>query len=228
MKAGTDIEKRNRALVAFTFLTGVRDDALASLSLKHVDLENRKIFQDARDVRTKNRKTVTTWFFPVGEIVEQIVCDWIGFLTSDGLYGLDDPLFPSTRVGVSVTGDFAAVGLTRDHWSNAGAIRKVFKQAFEDAGLPYFNPHSFRKTLAQIGERTCRAPEEFKAWSQTLGHENVLTTFTSYGEVSGHRQVEISMSLKSSPDEPSAPGCEVPGTSTIDKVLRHLSVRNSN
>ena len=63
MKAETDIEKRNRALIAFTFLTGVRDDALASLKLKHVNLQSRTVFQDAREVRTKNRKTITTWFF---------------------------------------------------------------------------------------------------------------------------------------------------------------------
>ena len=42
---------------------------------------------------------------------------------------------------------FGAVGLERKHWSNAGPIRTIFKQAFTVAGLPYFNPHSFRKTL---------------------------------------------------------------------------------
>ena len=30
-----------------------------------------------------------------------------------------------------------------------------------------------------------------KAWSQNLGHENVLTTFSSYGDVARHRQAEI-------------------------------------
>ena len=27
------------------------------------------------------------------------------------------------------------------------------------------------------------SPEEFKAWSQNVGHRQVLTTFTSYGAV---------------------------------------------
>ncbi|MBN8179978.1 tyrosine-type recombinase/integrase [Roseibium aggregatum] len=196
MRAGTDIKKRNRALIAFTFLTGLRDDAMASLKLKHVNPQSQAVFQDAREVRTKNRKTVTTWFFPVGEDVEQIVGEWIDFLVSERVYGPDDPLFPSTRVGTSEKGGFAALGLTREHWSNAGAIRKIFKQAFETNGLPYFNPHSFRKTLAQIGERTCRTPEDFKAWSQNLGHEQVLTTFTNYGAVSSHRQAEIMNNMR--------------------------------
>jgi hypothetical protein len=49
----------------------------------------------------------------------------------------------------------------------------------------------FVKTLAQLGERLCRTPEEFKAWSQNLGHEQVLTTFSSYGEVAADRQAEL-------------------------------------
>ena len=40
-------------------------------------------------------------------------------------------------------------------------------------------------------ERICQSPEEWKAWSQNLGHEKVLTTFTSYGEVQPQKQSEI-------------------------------------
>ena len=70
-------------------------------------------------------------------------------------------------------------------------IRKVFCEAFERAGLPYFHPHSIRKTLARLGEEVCNSPEEFKAWSQNLGHEQVLTTFLSYGSVATDRQGAI-------------------------------------
>jgi hypothetical protein len=82
-------------------------------------------------------------------------------------------------------------GLDRKHWSSAGPIRKIFKDAFAGASLPYFNPHSFRKTLAQLGETVCRTPEQFKAWSQNIGHEKVLMTFSSYGEVAAQRQRDI-------------------------------------
>jgi integrase/recombinase XerD len=46
-----------------------------------------------------------------------------------------------------------------------------------------------------LGERICKTPEEFKAWSQNLGHEQVLTTFFSYGEVAEQRQSEIIQNL---------------------------------
>lgn len=58
------------------------------------------------------------------------------------------------------------------------------------AGLPYFNPHGFSSPRAYLG-KTSRSIEEFKAWSQNLGHENGLITFTSYGIVSPQRQGEI-------------------------------------
>ncbi|GJL60803.1 MAG: hypothetical protein NPIRA03_36600 [Nitrospirales bacterium] len=70
-------------------------------------------------------------------------------------------------------------------------------EAFTNAGLPYFNPHSLRNTLVRLGETVCQTPEAFKAWSQNLGHEKVLTTFCSYGEVSTRRQQEIIECLRS-------------------------------
>jgi integrase len=129
------------------------------------------------------------------DAAQQIVAEWIEFLTNDQLWGLDDPLFPATLIEHGPERQFKAVGLARKHWSSAGAIRTIFKEAFKAAGLPGFNPHSFRHALAMLGERTCKTPEEFKAWSQNLGHEQVLTTFASYGEVSPHRQAEIIKAL---------------------------------
>lgn len=191
MPTGTDMERRNRALVALTALTGARDSAIASMKCKHLDLIACSVFQDAREVKTKFSKTFTTYFFPVGDDVHQIVVDWFEYLRDELLFGNDDPLFPATKVGLGSTHQFEPVGLDRKHWSNAGPIRSIFKAAFAAADLPYFNPHSFRNTLVGLGEKLCRNAEEFKAWSQNMGHEGVLTTFTSYGEVSPLRQGEI-------------------------------------
>ncbi len=207
MPNGTAIERRNRALVAFTLLTGARDRATASLKLKHVDLESRSVFQDARDVNTKASKTFTTYYFPIDDEIKKIVREWVTYLKEELFFGPDDPLFPKTEVKQGAARVFEPVGVKPEHWSNATPIRKVFKDAFEQAELPYFNPHSFRKTLVQLGETVCQSPEEFKAWSQNLGHEGVLTTFLSYGEVQESRQAEIFRSLQDSrlsPDSQSA------------------------
>lgn len=191
MPKGSEIERRNQALVAFALLTGARDAAIASMKLKHVDLKEGCVYQDAREVKTKFSKTFRTYFFPVGDGIQGIVAEWVRFLREDKLWGNDDPLFPATRIVVGETHQFEAAGLEREHWSTASPIRTIFRQAFEQAGLPYFHPHSLRKTLVKMGQEVCASPEEYKAWSQNLGHEQVLTTFLSYGSVATDRQGEI-------------------------------------
>jgi integrase len=191
MPAETDLEMRDRALLALALLTGARDGALASLQLRHADIPERALHQDARDVKTKFSKTFTTWFFPVGGQAEQIVIDWVQHLRVNLLWGEGDPLFPSTRMEIGPEGGYFAAGLERKAWTTAAPIRRIFRQAFEAAGLPYFKPHSIRDTLAQLGERLCRSAEHFKAWSQNLGHEKVLTTFINYGAVAPHRQADL-------------------------------------
>src|SRR5690606_26554155 len=99
--------------------------------------------------------------------------------------------FPKTLVGLGDTGGFQSIGLSRDHWSGTGPIRKIYREAFAAAGLPYFNPHCFRDALVQLGERICTTPEQFKAWSQNIGHESVLTTLPSYWKVSAARQAQL-------------------------------------
>jgi integrase len=167
------------------------------MKVKHVDFIEGRVEQDAREVKTKFSKTFYTYFFQIGDGVLQIFRDWVTFLKTEKLWGNDDPLFPATKVAPGADRQFAAVGLERAHWSRASPIRGVFKKAFQEAGLPYFHPHSFRRTLGDIGLKRCKSAEEFKAWSQNLGHDNVLTTLQNYGSVSCNRQAEIMRSLTS-------------------------------
>ena len=213
MPSRTEIDLRNRALVAFALLTGARDSALASMKLKHIDLVAGSVYQDAREVKTKFSKSFTTFFFPVSAEVRKIFNDWVTYLRQERLWGNDDPLFPATLMGLGASRQFEVVGLAREHWSTASPIRAIFRQAFEGAGLPYFNPHSFRTTLAQLGETRCQTPEQFKAWSQNLGHEGVLTTFYSYGSVAPRRQGEIIKELAA--PQPSQAG-------SVDEVAQAL------
>ena len=221
MPSHTDIERRNRALIAFTLLTGARDSAIASIKLKHVDLIESCVNQDAREVNTKFSKTFNTFFFPVGDEVHRIVAEWITYLREEKLWGNDDPLFPATRITLGTSMQFETDGLDRKRWSNATPIRTIFRKAFTDAGVAYFNPHSFRNTLVRLGEEVCKTPEQFKAWSQNLGHEKVLTTFLCYGGVACQRQGEIFQELK----RPREVG--QPNVSELAKAIAH-EMRNNN
>jgi integrase len=191
MPAVTDTERRDRALFAFAILTGARDRAIISFKLKHIDLKNRLVMQDAREVRTKRAKSFPTWFFPVGLDILQIVVDWLAFLREERGFGPEDPLFPKSRVAQGPDLKFAPAGLDRAHWANAHPVRAIFRGAFELVGLPYYNPHAFRDTLVQLAYSLRLDAEEMKAWSQNLGHAHILTTFSSYGSIPDCRQGEI-------------------------------------
>ncbi len=200
----TAIEQRDRALIAWALLTGMRDAAIASLPIGKVDLNRREVDQDARVVKTKNSKTMTTFFFPVGDDVEAVVAEWIAYLKTELHFGDSDPLFPQTEVTLNTDGEFSASGLKREFWTSATAIRRIFRERFEEAGLPYFHPHSFRKTLAQLAYRLKLDLESAKAWSQNLGHEKPITTWTSYGKIDDSRTSEIlsRLATRGTPSEP--------------------------
>ena len=74
--------------------------------------------------------------FASGDGIRTVVTDWVAYLRTERIWGLDDPLFPATKVAVGDNHRFGAVGLDRKHWSNAARIRTIFKEAFAAAGLP--------------------------------------------------------------------------------------------
>lgn len=190
MPAATDIQKRNRAIVALIFLTGVRDGALVSLKLKHIKISERRLDQDAREVKTKFAKTFSTWFFPVGGDASEIVTKWVRYLREDLLFGDHDPLFPMTKLAVGSNG-FEPNGLDRRGWSTAEPVRKIFREAFVSANLDYHSPHSVRSTLARYGQTLGLPIRTYKAWSKNLGHSNMMTTFSSYGDVPADEQATL-------------------------------------
>lgn len=191
MPTATVIDRRNRTLIAFLFLTGSREGAAISLQLRHVDLGNKCVHFDGRSVNTKFGKVFTTAFFPFGKDLEQVLSDWITELRIEHLYSNSDPLFPKTHVGIGSSQQFEALGIERKPWASASSCAKIFKQAFVGMGLPPFSPHRVRDTVAELAKGHCRTPEDYKAWSQNMGHEDVLTTFRSYGSVAPGRQIEL-------------------------------------
>lgn len=188
MPAETLIQRRDRAVVAFVILTGARDSAVASMLLKDVNVATGRVFQDARHVETKRRKTFYSVFFPVGDLPRQVVCDWVVELQQDQLFGPDEPVFPATRRGLDDRGLFTSDGLERQPWASAAPIRAIFKCAFQAAGFPYSPPHSLRRTLMRLAYDLNLSPREMKAWSQNLGHDSMMTSLTNYGALSVDEQ----------------------------------------
>lgn len=173
------------------------------MKLRHIKLERELVEQIPGEVKTKFSKTIYTHFFPVGPDIKDIVINWIKFLREEKLFKDNDPVFPRTKMSHDKNFELQPNGLEPVHWQSAGQIRKIFEAAFTAAGIEYFTPHSLRNTLVRLGEQVCKSPEEFKAWSQSLGHEQVLTTFTSYGQIDEYRQGEVLKKLSSRESEKS-------------------------
>lgn len=190
MPEATEIDCRNKALFAFLMLTGARDGAVASLRLKHINMIDGCVYQDAREVRTKNSKTITTYFLPVDPGYLDCFTAWLAHLNGVALFGPDDPLFPPAKIK-PIDGSFQVVGLSRETYKNANAISAVIREAFTRADLPPFTPHAFRKTLVKWADSAYPSREAFKAFSQNIGHTSVITTVSAYCPVSTERQGEL-------------------------------------
>lgn len=208
MSSANVLERRDRALIAFAVITAARVNALASFRLEHVDLAGGFVEQDGRTVRTKFGKTFRTYFMPVSDRALAIVGDWVTELRMTHLWESADPLFPATRIGLGADGAFESQGLARHGWASTSPIRDIVRRAFETTGLPYYNPHSFRDMLVRHAMSLDLRPAQMKAWSQNLGHSDVLTTFTSYGAVPVHKQGEL-----------------VRSTSAVDTTIEHIDDR---
>ncbi|MEP4194616.1 MAG: tyrosine-type recombinase/integrase [Aliishimia sp.] len=190
MPTDTEIQRRDRAVFAFLMITGARDGAISSLRLKHINLIDGYVYQDAREVRTKASKSITTYFLPIDPIYSDCFTEWVRYLQQDKLFGPDDALFPPPEMG-HVSGEFRVTGLKRETYRNANAIRQVIRAAFVTADLPTFTPHAFRKTLVKWAEGFYPTIEGFKAFSQNIGHSSVVTTVSAYMPVSVERQGEL-------------------------------------
>lgn len=188
MLENTPRELRDKAIFALLCLTGIRVAALISLRIKHVDLDEKSVTQNPREVATKFGNEIDTFFAKGFEEAEAVLAKWIDYLDEIALYSPDDPLFPATALTANIDAGFKVDGFKRRHWKSTEPVRKIVNQAFASANLYAFGPHAFRHMLARHAAKTCTSVAELVATSQNLGHKDVLTTLRSYGQISRERQ----------------------------------------
>lgn len=196
MPEHSELQHRDKAIFAFLMLTGARVEATASLKLKHINLIDGSVFQDGREVKTKNSKTFTTTFYPVGQVYLDCFTNWVNYLRDDKLFGPQDALFPKPAREL-IDGKFVFEKLSREPYSNGSRINSVIRQTFASVQLQEYTPHSFRKTLGMLMNDLQLPLETQKAWSQNMGHENFATTVSSYLPVSEPRQAILIKDLSS-------------------------------
>lgn len=191
MPNSTPTQKRDKAIFALLCLTGIRVGALISLQIRHVDLIEKSVTQNPREVATKFGKSIDTFFAKGFEDAEAALADWITYLDEKALYGPDDPLFPATAIKADGNRGFSENGFEQRHWKSTEPVRKIVRLAFEAANLNNYGPHAFRHMLARHIAKNCTSVSELVATSQNLGHTDVLTTLRSYGQISREEQRKL-------------------------------------
>jgi integrase len=190
MPSLTLAQRRDRAIVACAFLTGLRAAALSSMRLKHIDCEAETAVQDAREMRAKNGKSFTVRWFPVPSEISLVVVEWKRELESNG-FGGEDALCPDSKYLSTPKTSPAPLPILE----TSGAVNKAFRIASTGVGQSY-SPHSARHCLKALGDQICTRSEERKAWSLNLGHESMVITEAHYGKMTEATRMQVLAAIK--------------------------------
>jgi len=185
-----EIDKRDRALIAFTALSAMRDLAIISLPLGCFDIGKLVIEQDpSKGVKTKFSKVIYTTLFKFDQQMLDYVLDWYKYLKEEKLFDNTNPLFPATKIELASKTEhsFVSTGIDKEFWSNAEAMRRIFKARAVQMGLEYYSPHRFRHFAISEANKYAVGAEQMKAISQNVGHERLSTTFMGYGAMDNYR-----------------------------------------
>jgi len=200
----SEIDLRDRALISFTVLSGMRDKAIVTLPISCFDPKSFIINQNPKQgVQTKCSKFIQSVLFKFDEKLVEYVLEWVKLLKNKNFTD-NDPLFPRNHAKQDNN------NLSFDNsdtvepvfWKSAGPIRQIFKRRSKDAKLPYYPPHTFRHLAIDLASKNCKNGEEFKAVSQNFGHENVATTFRSYANYEPQKLAEILTKMNFSKKQP--------------------------
>lgn len=186
---GSRIERRERAMAAMLFLSGMRAGAFVSLPVRSVVLDYRPagsqqtmiLLRQWPDwgVQTKNRKAANTFLLPHPELehLRQIVRDW----------------HREVEAGVGSSGMWWALldadGETFSRDQSPGENRRNglgvrLRWLCERREVPYLSPHKMRRGHTVWAEAHCHSIAEFKAVSQNLMHESMTITDSRYSVLS--------------------------------------------
>ncbi len=191
--AKSPLNKRDRALVSFLFLSGMRHSAICSLPLMCFNRHTLEIYQDPqKGVDTKFGKTILSRLLSFDNLLTDYVTSWYDYLDKERGFTPQDPLFPQSKVDKEFGSlAYSCNDIRPEFWHSSNSIRVILKTHSEKAGLEYFKPHAFRHGAIHHAMRFCKNAEQIKALSQNFGHENIGTTMTTYGKLDWSSQSSI-------------------------------------
>ncbi len=178
LKAETLIQRRDKASIAFLFISGMRVGAFVSLPVHCVDLEELTIYQlPSEGVKTKNNKAAKTFLFPIEDLLE-IVQEWDEFIRAE--LGTDAFWFPVLNRDGTEWGNLENPGSIDSRRQSAA---RGLKRACKAAKIPYRSPHKLRHGHGVYAVQHAKTMAQFKAYSQNMMHESMDITDRLYSRL---------------------------------------------
>ena len=188
-----EVAKRDKALIAFDTLTGMRAEALMTISIGAVNIEKMEVLQSVKThTSTKFGIAILSKIFNFDEEMTAYFVEYYKFLKEEKLFGNNDPLFPRTKHTQTAENlSFVCEEIEPYFWQSYSSISKVFKERAINAKLSVFSPHKYRHLAIYLALQKCNGGLEIKAISQSFGHEDIRTALEVYSNLAPRQLSEI-------------------------------------
>ena len=174
--------KRDKAAIAFMFLSGIRVGAFCTLPLEAVDVERKRIKQlPELGVHTKNHKAAITTFLNLSDLL-QVVREWDDLARSRAESGRVAWYTRLDKTGMTIDGH-DLITPDRKPGGKISPLSTGMKELCKLAGITYKSPHKLRHGFGTWGVKHTKNMAELKAISQNLMHANVGITDGTYGRL---------------------------------------------
>lgn len=172
-------QERAKAGACMLFLSGMRAEALASLPISCVDLENNQIMQlPELGVRTKNSKAAITYLLDIPELLD-VVRSWDRRVRS---------LPPSALWYSTITRDSMRLTVTTRAFNERHhVIGEDMKLICDLAGISYLSPHKLRHGHIVYARNLAHDMAQLKAISQNVMHSTVMITDQVYSALTDNQ-----------------------------------------
>lgn len=177
----TILDKRDKAILTFLYLSGARVSAVATATIKSFDEKRMIFFQDPLEgIKTKRSKHIISKLIKFDNKYYEIVRNWINFLKTEYGFKDCDPLFPVVK------------DVVKKNFMNGEAdYRKMIAKRCKDVLLPEYHPHAFRHAHIYKGLSYVRNGLQLRALSQNVGHESMMTILEKYAKMKPEEYMRV-------------------------------------
>ena len=189
----SEVAMRDRALISLLLLSGIRVKTITTLEIGDFDIGTLRITLDPlKHAEVKKNKALILRLLVFNKILLKHFLDWITYLKDSRKFTLDDPIFTSTQLKFKQgTNSYIAIDVSNKRWESTNPINNILKKRSKEAGLKYYNPHSYRDTIPNLCKKLGLDYKEQSAVSLNLGHNTLFITEENYGKMKPTTRLDI-------------------------------------